>query len=116
MASKFELDEKDLQLNLQPKDFSLHLVEELEKWHPKNEAQVENVLASLIQTLTHLNSEGHPYGAFFNRMLNINHPDPIDKVLCTFIIKINQNFIRLSENWERRKQLLKQKKQKDLEA
>ena len=52
-------------------------------------------IAELVLSLTDLYNEDHEYGTLFNRILQINSPEPIDKVLGLFLVKARMEFQKI---------------------
>ena len=86
------------------------MIENLERENNYDESKSNKVLAELVAQLVILNSENHSYGNLFCRMLRIIHSKPIDSILSTFLTKINKNFYKLIDNFERRSKILQKKK------
>ena len=104
MIRKWEQDEHDLLYGVQPRLFALHLIDHKLHLYKTNDL-ANRVLASVVKTLNQLYKENHQYGILFNRMMAIHHPEPIDKVLCTFLIKINKFFNKILDNYSRKRKI-----------
>ena len=77
MENKFDNDEKDLSLGFRPRNFDKFFTEFMINKY-RNRSKALKGISQLVLKLTELYTTGHEYGILFNRMLKINHPDPID--------------------------------------
>ncbi|CAG9329268.1 unnamed protein product [Blepharisma stoltei] len=103
MDKKFEADRKDLSERKTPKPMPDFLMEHLNKTFGISKLAMKH-LAGLLPALDQLFSEGNKYAAFYCRLLQMFHPDPVPSSLSVYLVRARVGFHPLIDKLERTRQ------------
>ncbi|OMJ67847.1 hypothetical protein SteCoe_34882 [Stentor coeruleus] len=100
MDKKFETDKKDIKDLRLMRSMTEFMMENLQRQFGIQSLALK-FLGQFIPGFYQIYSDGHKYGIFFARLLQLFHPEPVPYSLALYIVKVRKDFQVLIDNFER---------------